>query len=335
MQISQNKNLEIVPIEHAKLHNLSPDLLRPKGLVELWEDDNTSITVGAIREFFGRDDVPKLASDEILFGTIRDAVEAGFLMARYQNRAYLKETIPDAELKDDLELLISLPFVSGAELSQATLPDAWEEGTSSVGQVMAALVASKGMPIPWQLIVDAVNDGLSNNLFEIAEGSPTQPWTVDDADKIGLRVSQAPVTIELTDFIEVMKQPDESGQPTLKWIKERLESKKGMSIPDDMFRDAVQKAIDHKIITLIDSSTGDFYQIRVKQPSWIGHAESHLTEIGIQDLSGIIGALFEIAPELDFKFRISITAEGERPSAEVLEQINEALRKVTDQLKFD
>ena len=82
-------------------------------------------------------------------------------------------------------------------------------------------------------------------------------------------------------------------------------------------------------------STGDLYQIHVKQPSWMRHTESYLTEVEIQDLSEIIGALFEIAPELDFKFRISITAEGEPPSNEVLEQINEALRKVTGQLKFN
>lgn len=330
------KDLDIVPIEHAELHNLSPELLRPKGLPELWEGDNTSITVGAIRKFFGGDDVPNLASGEILLDAIREAVEAGFLMAHYQNRTYLKETIPDTEFSDDLELFPPLATISGVELSQTTLPDAWEEGTSSVSKLVEALGTSKGIPIPWRLVVDAVNDGVSKALFEITEGSATWPCDADSADKIGLQVSQAPVTIEFTDFTEVMKEPfDGAGQPTLKWIKERLESKKGMSISDDMFRDAVQKAIDHKIITLIDSSTGDFYQIRVKQPSWIGHAESHLTEIGIQDLSGIIGALFEIAPELDFKFRIVITAEGDPPSAEVLEQINEALRKVTDQLKFD
>ena len=28
-----NRDLEIVPIEHAKLHNLSPDLLRPEAIV--------------------------------------------------------------------------------------------------------------------------------------------------------------------------------------------------------------------------------------------------------------------------------------------------------------
>ena len=331
-----NRDLEIVPIEHAELHNLSPDLLRPEGLPELWQDGSTSITVGAIREFFAGEDVPKLASDEILFDVIRGSVDAGFLMARYQNRAYLEEAIPDTELSDDLELFSPLARISGTEISQNSLPETWEADTSSVGKVMDALAASKGMPIPWRLIVDAVNDGVSKALFEITEGSPAQPWTVDDAGKIGLEVSQAPVTLDFTDFTEVMQQPfDGSGQPTLGWIKERLESKKGVSIPDNVFRNAVQKASDHNIITLVDPLTDDLYQIRVKQPPWTSHTESHLTETEIQDLSGTIGNLIEIAPELDFKFRIAITAEGEPPPNEVLEQINEALRKVTGQLKFD
>ncbi len=330
------KDLEIVPIEYAELHNLSPELLRPDQLPGLWQSNNASITVGAIREFFGGDDVPKLASGEILFDAVKSTIQLGLLMARRQNRAYCKEAIPDAELNDDLELLAPLQPISGAELSQNTLPEAWEGETSSVGKVMGALAASKGMPIPWGLIVDAINDGLSKNLFEITKGSPMQPWTVDDADKIGLQVSQTPVAIESTDFTEVMKQSfGGSGQPTLRLIKEKLESKKGISIPDDVFRNAVQKAVDHEIITLVDPLTDDLYQVRVKQPPWIGHAESNLTETEIQDLTGTIGDLFEIAPELDFKFRISITAEGEPPSDEVLEQINEVLRKVTEQLRFD
>ena len=244
-----NKELEIVPIEHAELHNLSPNLLRPEGLPELWQDDSASITVGAIREFFGGDDVPQLASDEILFGTIKGAVEAGFLMARRQDKAYFKETISDTELSDDLELFRPLDSISGAELSQTTLPEVWEGETSSVSKVMDALATSKGIPIPWGLIVDAVNDGLSNNLFEITQGSPVQPWIADDADKIGLQVSQAPVTIDFTDFTEVMKQPfDESGQPTLKWIKERLESKKGVSIPMMCFATPSKKQLIRKLL---------------------------------------------------------------------------------------
>ena len=330
------KDLEIVPIEHAAIHKLSPELLCPDQLPELWQGENVLITVGAIQEFFGGGDVPKLASDEILFGAIREAVEAGLLMARHQNSTYFKEAIPDAELSDDLELLASPPPISGSEISQSNLPEEWEAGSSSVSKVMDALATRKGSPIPWRLVVDAVNDGLSNNLFEITEGSPAWPCSADGADKIWLQISQTPVTIQPEDLIgNNVTLAWESGQSTLGLIKEKLESKKGVSISDGMFRDAVQKAVDHKIITLVDPLTDDLYQIRVKQPPWTGHAESHLTEIEIQDLSGIIGALIEIAPELDFKFRIAITAEGEPPSNEVLEQINEALRKVADQLKFN
>ena len=49
------KELEIVPIEYGELHNLSPELLAPGRLPELWQDDNVPTTIGAIREFFDRD----------------------------------------------------------------------------------------------------------------------------------------------------------------------------------------------------------------------------------------------------------------------------------------
>ena len=34
------KDLEIVPIEHAELHNLNPELLRPGQLPEIWQGNN-------------------------------------------------------------------------------------------------------------------------------------------------------------------------------------------------------------------------------------------------------------------------------------------------------
>ena len=55
-----NKALEIVPIEHAELHDLSAELLVPGQLPELWQSDNAATTVGAVREFFNGDEVPKL-----------------------------------------------------------------------------------------------------------------------------------------------------------------------------------------------------------------------------------------------------------------------------------
>ena len=331
------KELEIVPIEHAELHNLNPELLRPGELPELWQGDNVSTTVEAAREFFNGDEVPQLASDEILLDAIQSAVQNGLLMARRQDKAYLKENISDAEITDDLELLAPLEPISGSELSHNNLSDAWENETSSVGKIMHALTILKGSPIPWSLVVDAVNEGRDKRLFEFIEGSPPWPCAADEADKVSLKVSQATVKIAPKDIIgSDAKSAWESGNPTLGLIKETLEANIGISvIPDDVFLEAVKGAIDSGLIVLDGSLTPDFYHVSVRQAAWIRHTESLLTEIEIQDLAEMLADLADIAPELDFQFRITITAEGEPPSNEVLEKINEALQKVTDKLKFD
>lgn len=331
------KELEIVPIEHAELHNFNPELLRPGQLSGLWQDDNLPTTIGAIREFFKGDDVPKLASDEILLETIQSATQAGLLMARRKNKAYLKEHIPDAEMTDDMELLKPLEPISSSELSHNNLPDAWENETSSVGKLMDVLGTHKGTPIPWSLIVDAINDAVDNKRFEFTEGNPLWPCDAEEADRVGLKISQAPVTIDPKDLIgNDVESAWESGQPTLALIKETLEAKRGVSIPDDVFRYAVEQAIKIGIIASdAESLTNGFYKIRVRKPAWMRHTDSQLTELQVQELTETVIDLAEIAPELDFKFCITITAEGEPPSNEVLEKINAALQKVTEKLKFE
>ena len=331
----REKALEIVPIEHAELHNISAELLAPGKLPELWQGD-VPTTVGAIREFFDGDEVPKLASDNVLSDAIQSAVQNGLLMARHRNKAYLKEAIPDTEIIDELELLAPLKPISGSELSHKSLPDAWENETSSVGKIMHALSALKGSPIPWSLIVDAVNDARDKRLFEFIEGSPPWPCAADEADKVGLKVSQTPVKIVPKDLIGTdAKAAWESGNPTLGLIKGTLEANIGIPIPDPMFLEATKGAIESGFIVLDGLLTDDFYDVQVRQAAWVGHAESRLTEIEIQDLAETVVDLAEIAPELDFQFRITITAEGEPPSKEVLQKVNEVLRQVTEQLKFD
>ena len=72
------KGLEIVPIEHAELHKLDPELLHPGRLPELWQSDSGPITAGEIRGFFDGVDAPKLASDSVLFEAIQDHCSGGF-----------------------------------------------------------------------------------------------------------------------------------------------------------------------------------------------------------------------------------------------------------------
>jgi hypothetical protein len=329
------KGLEIVPIEHAELHKLDPELLAPGRLPMLWESNSGPITVGEIRGFFDGVDAPKLASDAVLFEAIQATVQAGSLMAYRQDRAYCNEALPEAVLTDELALLLPLEAISGSELTQNALPAAWEGETSSVGKIMAALAKHKGTPIPWGTIVEVINDGLAKNLFEIAEGSLAWPCAPGDADKIGLRVSQAPVTIQPAELVGDDVMPAwVTGQSTLGLIKETLESKRGIAIPDDVFRAAVEQAINSGLFVTVEP-LDDFYAARVRQPAWIRHAESHLTETEIQDLPQAVVDLLTIAPELAFKFRVTITAEGERPSDEVLEQINEVFGGVAGGLKFE
>ena len=332
----KKKELEIVPIAHAELHNLSAELLIPGKLPELWHSDNATTTVGAIQGFFDGDEVPKLAADHVLLEAIQAAVQNNLLMARRKDKAYLKEPIPDADMTDDLELLAPLESIRGSEISHNTLPDAWENETSSVGKIRHALSVLKGSPIPWPLVVDAVNDARDRRLFEFTDGSPSWPCAAEEADSVGLKVSQAPVKIAPTDLIGTdAKAAWESGNPTLGLIKETLESNIGHIIPDHVFLEAAKGAIGSGLMVLDRVLTDDFYHVQVRQAAWMGHTESHLTEIEIQDLAEAVADLADIAPELDFKFRISISAEGEPPSNEVLEKINEVLQKVTDKLKFD
>ncbi len=206
------KDLEIVPIEHAELHELSPELLRPGRLPALWPNENVPVTVPAIREFFNGDDVPKLASDAVFLEAVKETVRSGVLMARSGDKAYLTEVIPDAELTDELELLAPLSPIRGSELSREALPEAWEGGTSSIGKVMQALAKHKGSPIPWQLIVTAINEGLGGNLFKIASGGPSWPCDFDVADKIGLQVSQ--------DSVAPPSLPDPPGLSDKPWARQ-------------------------------------------------------------------------------------------------------------------
>ena len=219
------KALEIVPIEHAELHTLSAELLAPNQLSELWKGDNVSTTVDAIRQFFKGDDVPKLLSDKVLLDAIQSAIQNGLLMARREDKAYLKELVPDAEITDDLELLASLEPISGSEISHKTLPDAWENEKSSVDKIRHTLAVIKGSPISWSLIVDAINDARDRKLFEFVEGSLPWPCTPEEADRVGLNVSQPTVKIVPEELIgSDAKAAWESGNPTLGLIKETLES---------------------------------------------------------------------------------------------------------------
>ena len=329
------KGLEIVPVEHAELHNLDPELLRPGVLPELWQHAEFPIPVSVVREFFDRDGVPQLASDLVLYEAVAEAIVAGVVIGRSRSQDYFREDEIGDEIDGDWELLPPPAPIRGSEITHHTLRNAWEGNASTVGKVWTELARQRGAKPPWVLIEGAVNQGLSTRLFEIAADGSPWPCGAQEADGVSLRVSDEPMRLGPREIVATMQHPpDDSGYVTLGWIKETLESIRGVPIPDDVYRDAVAQALDRRMIISEDAPIDEYYQTRVRLPAWVQHSESNLTEAEIQDLAERIGSLSEIAPELEFEFRLAVTAEGERPPDEVLDQLNEVLGEVTEALRF-
>ena len=282
------RGAEIVPVEHAELHRLEPELLRPNAIPELWQPDEFPLKVSEILEYFNGEDAPKLASDEILFGAVKSTIEARFVMGRHGGEDNFGEDVAHLTINAEWELLPSPAPIRGSETHAHTLPEAWEDGTSTVGRVRDALAKQRGAKPPWVLIKDAVDQGKSAGLFEITTDNPAW-WscTADQADRVGLRVSEKPIGLEPGAIAEVIA--DTSGSVTLGWIKETLESERGTPIPDDSFRDAVNEALNRKLIISDGQSVDDYYQTRVREPDWVRHSESRLTETEVQDFAERIG----------------------------------------------
>ena len=322
------KGMEIIPVEHAELHRLEPDLLRPD---VLWQSDEYPLKVSTILDYFNGEAAPKLASDEILFGSVKSAIEARFVMGRAGGEDYIGEDVAHATIDAEWEVLSPPAAIRVSEIAPNALRAAWEDGVSTVGKVRDELANQRGAKPPWALIKDAVNQGVANQLFEIT--TDNWPCSLQEADRVGLRESKEPMRL---DPLEIEAATlDTSGSVTLGWIKEALATKKGVSIPDDVFRRAADEALNRKLIVTDGPPVDDYYETCVRQPDWVRHSESRLTEEEVQDLAERIGSLSEIAPELEFEFRLVVTAEGERPSNEVLDQLNDFLGGVADSLKFD
>ena len=254
------RGAEIVPVEHAELYRLEPELLRPKAIPELWEDDAFPLKVSAILECFNGEEAPKLASDAILFGAVKSAIEARFVMGRHRGEDYIGEDVINSIIDADWEVLPSPAPIRGSELTPHSLPEAWEDGTSTVGKVTAELAEQRGAIPSWVLIKVAVDQGVSARLFEIT--TDNWPCAVHEADRVGLRVSEEPMRLEPGEIAAVI--PATSGSVALGWIKEKLESTKDIPIPDDVFRDAVNEALNRKLIVSDGQPVDDYYQTRVR-----------------------------------------------------------------------
>jgi hypothetical protein len=330
---------EVVPIGYATLHEIEPDLLLPDRCEGLWVTDTGPLSLERVRAFFDGVHAPRIASPEVIDHAVRAAVQRGLLMARSDGKVFLRQTIPNGPLPGDLDLLVPPPPVRGADLGPKELPEAWKDGRAKLVAITKAVSARRGHAFPWVLLRDAVSEALAARLFEVVEEG-LWPCGPDDVDRVSFRIVEI-VELSPAELVSAATQKVwASPSPTLGKLKSVLEAHKGRSLPDDVFRKAAEGALARGLFALVDPTkplpTGKaFADVRVRMPKASLFAEAQLSGQEVQDFAGLVPELKRAAPDLDFAFRVTITAEGDKPSTEVVADLNKLLAGVSSKWRLE
>jgi len=326
------REMEVQPTNLAVLHNLEPELLEPEGVDGLWPVPTEPLRLGESRAFFDGVRAPRLAAADVLDAAVRTAVQRGALMARLDSDSLFREPLPDGPLPVALELLPPPPLIHGADLTPQALPEAWEDDQATLQAIADTLAARHGYNLPWTLLSQGVNEALQLRLFERVPESGPWPCSPAAADQVRFR------------RIEEIHLPPETvaaalgytsdTTPALRAVKETIEERfLGREVPTALFVSAVQAAIAQGLVAEADewrrlATATDPLAVRIHLPAAALLAEATLAPMALQKLAERVEQLLTIAPELAFSFRVTLSAEGQKPDPETLQRLNELLAEI-------
>ena len=311
--------LEVQPAQTAVLHHVEPELLAPERLSGLWPSPTTPIGIAEMTAFFDGTRAPRLETPVVLDNAVRAAVERGAIMARTGNAGFYRETLPATALPVDLQMLPPPAPIRGADLAPQALPQAWREDRTTAQTLADTLTAMRGYPIPWSLLSEGINAALRLRLFEcVPEG---EPWPCSPAVADGVRFQPVEQIEISTDMIEAALDYTGAAAPTLRALKEAIETRfVGREVPTEVLVATVQAAIRQGLLVEADErqrigTASNALVVKVRRPAAALLAETVLDPAAMQKLAERIEQLLLIAPELAFTFRVTLSAEGERPDS--------------------
>ncbi|MBN1889264.1 MAG: hypothetical protein JW850_14820, partial [Thermoflexales bacterium] len=190
--------LEVVLPEAAVLTSLSPSLLAPGVLPELWQA--AGITVQAVYGYFAGGNVVQVqkggyqeplsipsAPAEVVNAAIEEAVTNGQLWLLSGPASIWSESIPAGLLSPDARLLPPPKPVALGELLPPSLPEAWQAETTTALAIDAALSKRAGENLPWRLVRNAIEAALKANYLERTLDSGPWPCEYPGAQNVKLR----------------------------------------------------------------------------------------------------------------------------------------------------
>ncbi len=239
--------------------------------------------------------------------------------------AFYREPLPPEGLARDIDLLAPPSPLRGADLAPANLASAWSDGNATTQSLSTALASRLGYPAPKSMLDGAVEEAIRLGLFE------REPGEGPAASECFRVVSEVQLS---ADMIGAALEYVAGQTPTLRNIKEAVEAHVvGRSVSNEVFLNAVRAAIEQGLIVEVDqrqarSDPANALATRVRRPVAALLAEANLDPLALQQLAERADQLLTLAPELAFTFRVTLTAEGERPDPELLERLNRVLDEI-------
>jgi hypothetical protein len=192
--------LELVLPEAAELAEISPELLEPHKLPELWPADE--ITANTVIDYFGGGKVVQVekggytepvhipkADQEVVEKAIADAVENGSVWLLSGPASILGEAIPAGVLTPAAKLAVPPAIIPAAEILPENLPTAWQNDETTALAVATGLSQKAGKVLPWKTVRDVITDSLQARFTELVEGSGIWPCEFHAAQSIRLKVA--------------------------------------------------------------------------------------------------------------------------------------------------
>ena len=182
----EDPQLEVCLPAKTELSALFEGLLEPGVLPELWGDaeDEPQVTLREVVEYFGggrvvrvpkegydeRHTIPRCAEQKVREAVHR-AVEQGTVWLTNGPTSVWKEPIPYGALDPDAVLRPPPEPIAAHELTEDTLPGAWQDGRTNGIALTQALSRSRGIALPWGLVRDGIAASAASRWLRLSDGS--------------------------------------------------------------------------------------------------------------------------------------------------------------------
>ena len=191
--------LEVVLPEAAELSEITPDLLSPNRLPNLWQ--GSELIIKNVYDYFSGGKVVQIQKDgyeepvmipkadsAIIDLAIQDAVKRGLLWLVYGSASIYAQEVPAGLIGFEAILLPPPAKLSTMDVLPDRLPEAWKSDTSTAMAISAALSSKYGKPLPWKIIQAALDGAFQAHYLERTIDSKPWPCDFGDAQWIKVRI---------------------------------------------------------------------------------------------------------------------------------------------------